>query len=66
MLARLDLSLSEIIAAGGRRVSVGGRLAWVAVAAMVAAARKMRDLGDFSALDAPVELEKWLGSDDTR
>ena len=66
VLARPDLSLSEIIAAGGRRVSVGGRLAWVAVAAMVAAARKMRDLGDFSALDAPVELEKWLGSDDTR
>jgi hypothetical protein len=34
----------------------------VAVSAMVAAAKKMRDDGDFSALGARVELAEWLGS----
>jgi hypothetical protein len=28
---------------------------------MVGAAEKMRDDGDFSALDAPVHMEEWLG-----
>jgi 2-methylisocitrate lyase-like PEP mutase family enzyme len=61
VLAHRGLSMSEIAEAGGRRVSVGGALTWVAVAAMVEAAEKMRDAGDFSSLGAPVRLEEWLG-----
>jgi 2-methylisocitrate lyase-like PEP mutase family enzyme len=60
VLARPDLTMDEIAAAGGQRVSVGGRLTWVAVSAAAAAAERMRD-GDFSALDVPVEIERWLG-----
>jgi 2-methylisocitrate lyase-like PEP mutase family enzyme len=61
VLAHPRMSMQEIVAAGARRISVGGRLAWVAVAAMVSAATEMRDAGDFSGLAARVELEKWLG-----
>ncbi len=50
VLAHKRLSMSEIAAAGGRRVSVGGSLAWVAAAALVAAAEQIRDSGDFSSL----------------
>jgi 2-methylisocitrate lyase-like PEP mutase family enzyme len=60
VLARPDLTLAEIAAAGARRVSVGGRLTWVAMSAAAAAAERMRG-GDFSALDVPVEVERWLG-----
>jgi 2-methylisocitrate lyase-like PEP mutase family enzyme len=60
VLAHPGLSMSGITAAGGRRVSIGGGLTWVAVAAMAAAARRMRDLGDFSALDIPAEIKQWL------
>jgi 2-methylisocitrate lyase-like PEP mutase family enzyme len=66
VLARPTLSLRDIADAGAQRVSVGGSLAWVAVAAMAAAAEQMRDHGDFSALrvaalrvSAPIE--EWLG-----
>jgi 2-methylisocitrate lyase-like PEP mutase family enzyme len=61
VLARPDLSLSQIVDAGGRRISVGGGLTWVAVSAMVAAAERMRDLGDFSSLHASVQLAEWFG-----
>ena len=61
VLARADLSMQEIVAAGARRVSVGGALTWTAVAAMAAAAGRMRDQGDFSALDVPVRITEWLG-----
>ena len=61
VLARPALSLAEITAAGARRISVGGSLTWVAVSAMTSAAERMRDSGDFSALDVRVELERWLG-----
>jgi len=61
VLARPGLSMTEIAGAGAKRVSVGGGLTWVAVSAMVAAAEKMRDLGDFSSLDVSVQLESWLG-----
>jgi 2-methylisocitrate lyase-like PEP mutase family enzyme len=61
VLARPGLTTSEIAAAGGRRISVGGALTWVAVSAMANAAEKMRDDGDFSALDVPVEIGRWLG-----
>jgi 2-methylisocitrate lyase-like PEP mutase family enzyme len=60
VLVRPGLSASEIADAGGRRISLGGALTWVAVGAMAAAAREMRDFGDFSSLDAPVQIEEWL------
>jgi 2-methylisocitrate lyase-like PEP mutase family enzyme len=60
VLARPDLSLTEIAEAGARRVSVGGGLTWVAVGAMAAAAEAMRDQGDFSSLAAPVRIGEWL------
>jgi 2-methylisocitrate lyase-like PEP mutase family enzyme len=61
VIAHRGVSMSEIVEAGGRRVSVGGALTWVAVGAMAAAAEEMRDGGDFSALRAPAGLRDWLG-----
>jgi 2-methylisocitrate lyase-like PEP mutase family enzyme len=61
VLARPGLSMREIVDAGGRRVSVGGGLAFVALGAAVAAAEQIRDAGDFSALGARVKLKEWLG-----
>ena len=55
VLARPHLTTSEIAEAGGRRISVGGTLTWVAIGAMVEAAEKMRDEGDFSALNLQTE-----------
>jgi 2-methylisocitrate lyase-like PEP mutase family enzyme len=60
VLAHRGLSLSEIVEAGGQRISVGGALAWVAVGALAAAAEQIRDYGDFSALVAPPQLRQWL------
>jgi 2-methylisocitrate lyase-like PEP mutase family enzyme len=62
VLARRDLTVGEIAAAGGRRISVGGALTWVAVGALAAAAERIRDHGDFSALVAPAELGEWLAA----
>jgi 2-methylisocitrate lyase-like PEP mutase family enzyme len=62
VLARPDLTLREIAAAGGRRVSVGGALTWVAVSAMAAAADRIRQDGDFSALVRPDQINAWLGA----
>lgn len=59
VLARPDLSLDEIAAAGARRVSVGGRLTFVAVKAMADAATALRD-GDLSGLKVEVPLEQWF------
>ena len=61
VLARPELSLREIVAAGAHRVSVGGGLTWTAVAAMAAAAERMRDEGDFTSLSVPIRIEEWLG-----
>jgi len=61
VLARRGLTMSEIVEAGGLRVSVGGALAFVALGAMVEAAEQIRDGGDFSSLGAKVRLEEWLG-----
>jgi 2-methylisocitrate lyase-like PEP mutase family enzyme len=52
VLAVPGLSLADVVAAGARRISVGGSLTWVAVRAMAAAAESIRDAGDFSALAA--------------
>jgi 2-methylisocitrate lyase-like PEP mutase family enzyme len=60
VLAHRGLSLSEIVEAGGRRISVGGALTWVAVGAMAAAAEQIRDAGDFSSLTPPPQLKEWL------
>jgi 2-methylisocitrate lyase-like PEP mutase family enzyme len=61
VLAFPGLSMPEVVAAGARRVSVGGGLTWVAVGAMAAAAKDMREAGDFSALDVRLDLSDWLG-----
>ena len=62
VLARPDFRVDELAAAGVRRVSVGGRLTWAAVAAMRVAAQRIRDDGDFSALDAAGPDELWRPS----
>jgi 2-methylisocitrate lyase-like PEP mutase family enzyme len=61
VLPRPGMSMSEIVEAGGRRISVGGALAFAAVDAMAAAAEQMRDSGDFSALGSQVRIREWLG-----
>jgi 2-methylisocitrate lyase-like PEP mutase family enzyme len=56
VLAHRRLTMREIVDAGGRRVSVGGALTWVAIGALVDAAEQVR-AGDFSVLRGPpVEL----------
>jgi 2-methylisocitrate lyase-like PEP mutase family enzyme len=61
VLAHPGLTLSEVFEAGAQRVSVGGALTWVAVAAMAEAAEQIRDAGDLSALRPPVKVGEWLG-----
>jgi 2-methylisocitrate lyase-like PEP mutase family enzyme len=61
VLATPRLSVAGIVDAGAQRISVGGRLAWVAVAAMAAAAEQMRDAGSFAGLDVSPPLGEWLG-----
>ena len=60
MLAQPNLTMSEIVEAGARRISLGGALAWAAVGGFVAAAERIRDDGDFSALGSPARLREWL------
>jgi 2-methylisocitrate lyase-like PEP mutase family enzyme len=60
VLAVPGLSLSQMVAAGAQRVSVGGGLTWVAVSAMADAAIAIRDAGDFTPLAARPPLEDWL------
>jgi 2-methylisocitrate lyase-like PEP mutase family enzyme len=60
VLARSGLTMSEMTEAGAQRISVGSRLAWVAVAAMVSAAEAIRDSGDFSQLAVRVHPDEWL------
>jgi 2-methylisocitrate lyase-like PEP mutase family enzyme len=62
VLAHRGLTMSEIVAAGAQRVSVGGALTWAAAGALVAAAEQIRDHGDFSALVAPTQLREWLAA----
>ena len=61
VLAHKGLTMREIVDAGGRRVSVGGGLTWVAVNAMAEAAQRIRDDGDFSPLTGPAQVREWLG-----
>ena len=60
VLARPELSMSEIVEAGAQRISVGGALTWTAVNAFADAATKIRDHGDFSALGDGSRLDDWL------
>jgi 2-methylisocitrate lyase-like PEP mutase family enzyme len=60
VLASPQLSLAELVEAGAQRVSVGGGLTWVAVAAMAAAATAIRDTGDLSSLATDLPLARWL------
>jgi len=60
VLALPHLSVGEIAAAGGQRISVGSLLAWVAVDAMADAAERMRDSGDLSGLKVSGRIGEWL------
>jgi 2-methylisocitrate lyase-like PEP mutase family enzyme len=60
VLALPGLSVAEVVAAGARRISVGGSLTWVAVDAMASAATAIRDRGDFSVLAPRPPLDEWL------
>ena len=62
VLAGPGLPVSEIIAAGGQRISVGGRLAWVAINAMATAAEELRAGGDLPALADPTRIIGWLSA----
>ncbi len=62
VLALPHFSVGEIAAAGGRRISVGSLLAWVAVDAMADAAERIRDEGDLSGLKVSGRIGEWLGS----
>jgi 2-methylisocitrate lyase-like PEP mutase family enzyme len=59
VLARANLTLSDMTGAGAQRVSAGGALTWVAVAGLVSAAERMKG-GDFSALAGGVKIDEWL------
>lgn len=60
VLALPGLTVAEIVDAGAQRVSVGGGLTWVAVAAMAAAATSILETGDLSSLAADVPLDQWF------
>ncbi len=60
VLAHSGLTMAEIVAAGGQRVSVGGALTWVAIRAMADAAAHIRDTGDFSVLQGSGPIQEWL------
>ena len=61
VLALPGLTIAEIVEAGARRMSVGGGFTWVAVSAMVDAAKTLRDSGELTSLSARVPLEAWFG-----
>jgi 2-methylisocitrate lyase-like PEP mutase family enzyme len=62
VLARPDFSMNELAGLGARRVSIGGNLAWVANEAMFAAAKRIRESGDFSGLKVSPHAGEWLMS----
>jgi 2-methylisocitrate lyase-like PEP mutase family enzyme len=59
VLGHAGLPLAAIAEAGGQRVSVGGALTWVAVAAAAEAAERLRE-GDFAVLSTRLPLREWL------
>jgi 2-methylisocitrate lyase-like PEP mutase family enzyme len=60
VLAVPSLSVAQIAAAGGRRISVGGSLAWATVEAMAEVAARIRDDGDLSGLRPGTRVAGWL------
>ncbi len=60
VLALPGLSLADVFGAGAQRVSVGGGLAWVGIAAAAAAATEIRDGGELSSLAARVPVGEWF------
>ena len=62
VLARPKLSFADIAEAGAQRVSLGGSLAFVAVAAMAEAAEAIRDHGDFGPIALDKRIVDWLGA----
>ena len=60
VLARRNLTMAELAAAGAQRVSVGGALTWTAVDAFVSAARTIAESGDFSGLGPAPPLDDWF------
>jgi 2-methylisocitrate lyase-like PEP mutase family enzyme len=63
VLALGGLTVAEIVDAGAQRISVGGGLAWVAIAAFADAARTIRETGVFSSLGTKLPLRDWLSED---
>jgi len=59
VLARPGMTFGQLADAGAQRVSVGGALAWASVGALVEAARRIRETGDFSLLGSSPPAE-WL------
>jgi 2-methylisocitrate lyase-like PEP mutase family enzyme len=62
VLARPKLKLADMFEAGAQRVSLGGSLAFIAVAAMAAAAETIRDDGDFGPIKMPPKIGEWLSA----
>jgi 2-methylisocitrate lyase-like PEP mutase family enzyme len=62
VLARPKLSATEITEAGAQRISLGGSLAFVAVAAMAEAAEAIRDHGDFASIAMSPKIGDWLSA----
>jgi 2-methylisocitrate lyase-like PEP mutase family enzyme len=61
VLALPGLSLTEIVEAGARRISVGGGLTWVAMRRDAAMA--IRDEDDLTSLATRLPLDQWFGSE---
>jgi 2-methylisocitrate lyase-like PEP mutase family enzyme len=59
VLALRGMSMTEIVGAGARRVSLGGGLTWIAVNAMAGAAQRIL-AGDLSVLEASPPLKDWF------
>jgi 2-methylisocitrate lyase-like PEP mutase family enzyme len=56
------LSVNEIIEAGGQRISVGGRLTWVAINAMAAAAQELHNGAELPSSADPAQITGWLST----
>ena len=60
VLTHPKLSVPEIVAAGGQRVSLGGNLAWVAYGAAADVAKQINETGDLSGMTAPAVMRDLL------